>query len=95
MTRPTEAAGLTAALAKSIDRRAADLTALMSDVTYRAALTAAQALILHAALNRLFLAETALRQLAAELAAQLVPLCAHCGGAVTDPTAHTCEVRRP
>ncbi|MGD0778203.1 MAG: hypothetical protein ABSC05_35915 [Candidatus Solibacter sp.] len=38
MTRPEEAAGLTAALARCIDQRAADLAALLKDDAYRAEL---------------------------------------------------------
>ena len=46
MIRPNEAAGLTAALARSIDQRAADVAALLKDDVYRAELAS------HGALDR-------------------------------------------
>lgn len=69
MIRPEEVAGLTAALAKSVDQRVADLVALMDDATYRAALdshggwNAAKAKA-HRALQYLMEAERQLRELA-------------------------------
>jgi len=65
MTRPEEAAGLTAALARSIDQRANDLYALIQDDAYRAEIASrnlvGEAQTAAAALNR---AERILREIA-------------------------------
>ena len=72
MIRPEEVAGFTVALARSVDQRLADLTAILSDHNYVAALDAhggwckakAQA---YRAQNLLMEAERILRELAEEL----------------------------
>jgi hypothetical protein len=95
MIRPYEVAGMTRALAESVGRASADLTALMGQVSYRQQIDVHAELLSLAvlALDRLAEARGALQLLADSLAELAVPYtCVRCGTTCAAGETHVCPL---